>query len=258
MTPTADDLAEIADLPVAEVLEVIELRGIVPPGWASDESRAWDVSASVASVRETMPGLSLVFGGSRARNGFVASTEWDTTAVDQHHAFTVTLTRNGVTREGMVDMRADESDPRYSAEGALDLLSARWHEPATTADLCAVLSIDWRRAEMLAREVVRTLREYGHRGGDVRVVWRVVEVEPLGEHDLISPTLRALDRAEAWSGHVEHEGRRVPWHLWGDGVSGTGIVSDGGRCLPPARELVAMGLRLGRVTDDAVTLVCPR
>lgn len=28
--------------------------------------------------------------------------------------------------------------------------------------------------------------------------------------------------------------------------------------LDAARELVAMGLRLGRITDDAVTLVCPR
>lgn len=250
MTPTADDLAEIADLPVPEALEVIELRGIVPPGWASDESRAWDVSASVAGVRETMPGPSLVFGGSRARDGFVVSTEWDTTAVDQHRAFTVTLTRNGVTREGMVDMRADKSDPRYSAEGVLDLLSARWHEPATTDDLCAVLAIDWPRAEVLAREVVRELREYGHRGGDVRVVWRVVKLEPCGEHDLISPTLRMIDRSWAWR---NDEGDRTTFWLWGDGA-----MSGRTERLPPARELVAMGLRLGRITDDAVTLVCPR
>lgn len=121
-----------------------------------------------------------------------------------------------------------------------------------------MLAIDWRRTEVLAREVVGALREYGHPGGDVRVVWRVVALEPPGAHDLISPTLRALDRTEAWSGHVEHAGRRVPWHLWGDGVSGTGIASEGGRCIHAARELVAMGLRLGRITADAVTLVCPR
>lgn len=125
-------------------------------------------------------------------------------------------------------------------------------------DLCAVLSIDWQRAEVLAREVVRELRECGHPGGDVRVVWRVVALEPCGEHDLISPTLRALDRAEAWSGYVERARWRVLWHLWGDGACGTGRADDCSERLPPARELVAMGLRIGRITDDAVTLVCPR
>ena len=130
--------------------------------------------------------------------------------------------------------------------------------PNTTDDLCAVLAIDWHRAEVLAREVVRELRQYGHRGGDVRVVWRVVKMEPCGEHDLISPTLRAVDRAEVWSGYVERARWRVLWHLWGDGACGTGRADDCSERLPPARELVAMGLRIGRITDDAVTLVCPR
>lgn len=246
----AELLAAIAALPVAESLEVAESRGLVPVGWASDAGRAWDVSASVAHVRETMPAPSRGFGGRRASDGFVVTTEWDSAAVDQRYAFTVTLTRNGVTREEPVDMRDDESDPRYSAESVLDLLSTRWPEPATTADLCAVLAIDWRRAEVLAREVVRALREYGHPGGDVRVVWRVVELEPLGPHDLISPTLRALDREWVWR---NDEGDRTTFWLWGDGA-----MSGRTERLPPARELVAMGLRLGRITNDAVTIVCPR
>lgn len=113
-----------------------------------------------------------------------------------------------------------------------------------------MLAIDWPRAEVLAREVVRELRQYGHRGGDVRVVWRVVAMEPLGEHDLISPTLRAVDRSWAWR---NDEGDRTTFWLWGDGA-----MSGRTERLPPARELVAMGLRLGRITDDAVTIVCPR
>ena len=85
--------------------------------------------------------------------------------------------------------------------------------------------------------------------------------------DLISPTLRAVDRAEVWSGHVNllhADGRRgvletrEPWHLWGDGACGTDRADDCGERLDAARELVAMGLRLGRITDDAVTLVCVR
>ena len=156
MTPTADDLAEIADLQVAEALDAAESRGIVPMGWASDESRAWACvlcdGTGVASWSPYGTAIQPACGACAVR---------------------VTLGSRIVTRGGDGTQRT----------------------PNTTDDLCAVLSIDWRRAEVLAREVVRTLREYGHRGGDVRVVWRVVALEPLGEHDLISPTLRAVDRS---------------------------------------------------------------
>lgn len=219
MTPTADDLAEIADLQVPEALEVAELRGLVPPGWASDESRAW---ACVLCDGTGVAGWSPYGTAIQSACGACAVR--------------VTLGSRIVTRGGDGTQRT----------------------PNTTDDLCAVLAIDWHRAEVLAREVVRELRQYGHRGGDVRVVWRVVALEPCGEHDLISPTLRALDRAEAWSGYVERARWRVLWHLWGDGACGTGRADDCSERLPPARELVAMGLRIGRITDDAVTLVCPR
>ncbi len=228
MTPTADDLAEIADLQVAEALDAAESRGLVPPGWASDESRAW---ACVLCDGTGVAGWSPYGTAIQSACGACAVR--------------VTLGSRIVTRGGDGTQRT----------------------PNTTDDLCAVLAIDWHRAEVLAREVVRELRQYGHRGGDVRVVWRVVKMEPCGEHDLISPTLRAVDRAEVWSGHVNllhADGRRGvletrdTWHMWGDGACGTGRADDRSERLPAARELVAMGLRLGRITDDAVTLVCPR
>ena len=109
----------------------------------------------------------------------------------------------------------------------------------TPEDL-AVLATDHATAEHLAREVVGALREYGHRGDPraMRVVWQVA---------------RPLDAK--------------PRTVWRNGETCmtpegcVGIVAAAitpASQLPAARSLVAMGLHLGAVTDDAVTLVCVR
>lgn len=195
--PTAADLAEIADLPVAEALDAAESRGLVPPGWASDESRAWHCWPC--------DGTGVLGPPSRAIRLACGS------CAVQVKSGSLILTRGG-----------DGTRPA----------------PATTADLGAVLSLDWRRAEVLAREVVRELRKYGHPGGDVRVVWRVVlpsERRPL-------TVWRAGDVCMTPEGCVGHKGEPIT------------PASQ----LDAARELATMGLRLGAVTDDAVTLVCLR
>jgi len=117
----------------------------------------------------------------------------------------------------------------------------------TPEDL-AVLATDHATAEHLAREVVGALREYGHRGDPraMRVVWQVA---------------RPLDAK--------------PRTVWRNGETCmtpegcVGIVAAAitpasqlpaaaitpASQLPAARSLVAMGLHLGTVADDAVTLV---
>ena len=185
MTPTADDLAEIADLQVAEALDAAESRGLVPPGWASDESRAW---ACVLCDGTGVAGWSPYGTAIQSACGACAVR--------------VTLGSRIVTRGGDGTQRT----------------------PNTTDDLCAVLAIDWHRAEVLAREVVRELRQYGHRGGDVRVVWRVVKMEPCGEHDLISPTL-VTRQADDLRAFPRQHGDIILKPL--DGMGGMGIFRVG-------------------------------
>lgn len=110
-------------------------------------------------------------------------------------------------------------------------------DPATTADLLAVLATDHATAEHLAREVAGVLREHGYSNDPrkLRVVWQVVLP---GTHKPRT-VWRNGETCMTPEGHV--------------GIVGYTITP--ASQLPAARALVTMGLHLGTVADDAVTLV---
>ena len=113
-------------------------------------------------------------------------------------------------------------------------------DPATTADLLAVLATDHATAEHLAREVAGVLREHGYSNDPrkLRVVWQVVLP---GTHKPRT-VWRNGETCMTPEGHV--------------GIVGYTITP--ASQLPAARALVTMGLHLGTITDDAVTLVVLR
>jgi hypothetical protein len=245
---------------VHEVMLAIEARELVPEGWGSDPLRVWDASESVAHVRwldirsakeqltsEALHGFSLSVGSSTAM--------WP--------AREVTLTRGEYTRTA-------ESLPGEGVHEALRALASRWPEPATTAHLLAVVSLGWGlapravrcscgestrstsspgaapcaqcggsgvrhiprghdRAEELARRAVAALRAHGRSARSPEsmcVVWRVATPQSVRSFQTIRPG-RVERPAEAEGPH-EHT--------------------------PAARALRDMGLRLGRITDDSVTV----
>ena len=180
VTPTPEDLASLADLPVPDALEAAEARGLMPVGWSADPLRVW-VTGSI----------------------------------------TMTVATGGFPVPGTIPE-------------ALDIHHGR---PATTADLLVVLATDHATAEHLAREVVGALREHGYSSDPckVRVVWQVVLP---GTHKPRT-VWRSGETCMTPEGCV--------------GIVGAAITP--ASQLPAARSLVAMGLHLGTVADDAVTLV---
>lgn len=245
---------------VHEVMLSIEARGLVPEGWGSDPLRVWDASESVAHVRwldirsaqervtnEALHGFTLSIGSSAA--------VWP--------AREATLTRGEYSRTA-------RSLPGESVHEALRAMASRWPEPATTAHLLAVVALGWGlapreeecmcvgsnglsagsadapcvrcggsgvrhiprghdRAEELARRAVAALRERGHPARSPEsmcVVWRVAT----------PPSVRSFQ--------TMRPGRPVrPAEVEGPEVQ-----------TPAARALRDMGLRLGRITDDSVTV----
>ncbi len=237
----------------------IEARGLVPEGWGSDPLRVWDASDSVAHVRWLDIRSAQERVTSEALHGFSFSIGSSAAVWPAREA---TLTRGEYSRTA-------RSLPGESVHDTLRALASRWPEPATTAHLLAVVALGWGlapqevkcscvgsngpstgstaapcarcggsgvrhiprghdRAEELARRAVAALRERGHPARSPEsmcVVWRVA-----------TPSVRSFQTMRP-----------------GGSVRPAEVEEPQDRT-PAARALRNMGLRLGRISDDSVTV----